>query len=223
MAAGAGAAEPGPIAWWALDDAGPEARDSAGGHHGTFRGTAPHAGRVGGARLFDRSRGDHVVIPFHPDFEIGGFTVSAWVRLTKEPTFSGILGTRFGREHTFDMKVNADKVHGDIGDGTRWIETAVNFYAGDVGSDGQGGDLALDRWYLVTFVVDDARGECRLFLDADRKRTIPFSGRPRLMQPGQEMHIGHSSGSEHMDGVIDEVRIWNRPLGDAEVAALARP
>ncbi len=35
------------------------------------------------------------------------------------------------------MKVNADKVHGDIGDGSRWIDTKVNFYKNDTGSNGQ--------------------------------------------------------------------------------------
>jgi hypothetical protein len=43
-----------------------------------------------------------------------------------------------GREFNFDMKVNADKVHGDIGNGTRWIDTKINFYKDDVGSNGQG-------------------------------------------------------------------------------------
>ncbi len=53
--------------------------------------------------------------------------MAAWVWLSKAPTFSGILGTRAGGEFNFDMKVNTDKVHGDIGDGQRWIDTRINF------------------------------------------------------------------------------------------------
>ena len=212
---------PPPVAHWTFDEAGTEARDAVGGHHGAIRGATSCAGRVGRALRFDRGRGDHVVVPFHADFEIPSFSVAAWVRLTEPPTFSGILGTRFNGNFTFDMKVNADKVHGDVGDGKRWIETAVNFYKDDVGRTTQGGDLNVGRWYLLTFVIDDAGREFRLYLDGDRKKTIPFQGTPRLMQPGQEMHIGHSSGDEFMAGEIDEVRIWNRPLSDADVAALA--
>ena len=122
---------PAPIAHWKLDDGGREARDSAGTHHGMIHGAESHAGKIGKALLFDRAKGDHVSIPHSPDFEIGTFTVSAWVWLTKEPTFSGILGTRAGGEFNFDMKVNADKVHGDIGDGTNWIDTKINFYKED--------------------------------------------------------------------------------------------
>ena len=212
---------PDPIAHWQLDDESDEVLDSAGNHHGTIHGAVQHAGRFGKARLFDRPKGDHISIPHSPDFEIGTFTVSAWVWLTKEPTFSGILGTRSGGEFNFDMKVNADKVHGDIGDGTRWIDTAINFYKDDIGSNGQGGDLETSRWYMVTFVVDNELKECRLYLDADRKKTIPFKGEPRLMRPGQTMTIGNTGAGEFMDGVIDDVRIWKHALTDEQVQKLA--
>jgi hypothetical protein len=211
---------PSPIAYWKLDETSGQARDSAGTHHGTIHGATTHEGKVGKALLFDRAKADHVSIPFSPEFEISTFTVSAWVWLTKEPTFSGILGTRTGGEFNFDMKVNTDKVHGDIGDGTRWIETRVNFYKDDVGQDGHGGDLETQRWFLITFVVDNTRKECRLYLDGDRKKTIPFQGEPQLMRQGQTMHIGNTGANEFMDGVIDEVRIWKHSLTDEQVKQL---
>lgn len=211
---------PAPIAHWKLDDDGVKARDSAGTHDGQIIGAVSQQGKIGKALLFDREKKDHVSVPYSPDFEIGTFTVSAWVLLTKDPTFSGILGTRTGGEFNFDMKVNADKVHGDIGDGTRWIDTKVNFYKDDVGTNGQGGDLELRRWYLITFVIDNERKECRLYLDADRKKTIPFQGEPRLMRQGQTMTIGNTGAGEFMDGVIDEVRIWKHALSDEHVRGL---
>lgn len=209
-----------PIAHWKLDDGNAEAFDSVGTHHGKIQGAVPHEGKLGKALLFDRAKGDQISIPYSPDFEIGTFTVSAWVWLTKEPTFSGVLGTRTGGEFNFDMKVNADKVHGDIGDGTRWIDTKINFYKDDVGSNGEGGDLETGRWYLITFVVDNERKECRLYLDADRKKTIPFQGEPRLMRQGQTMQIGNTGAGEFMDGVIDDVRIWKHALTDQQVRSL---
>lgn len=211
---------PAPLAHWKLDDEGREARDSAGTHHGVIHGATSHEGKIGRGLLFDRERKQQVAVPYSRDLELATFTVSAWVWLTKEPSFSGIVGTRTGGEFNFDMKVNVDKVHGDIGDGQRWIETKVNFYKDDVGANGQGGDLALRRWYLVTFVIDDERKECRLYLDADRKKSISFDGSPRLMRAGQTLTIGNTGRDEHMDGVIDDVRIWNRALSDAQVRKL---
>jgi len=185
-----------------------------------IHGAKSHEGKAGSALLFDRQKGDHVSIPHSSDFEIGIYTVSAWVWLTKEPTFSGVLGTRHGGEFNFDKKVNTDKVHGDIGDGSRWIDTAINFYQNDVGINGQGGNLETEHWYLITFVVDNENKNCRLYLDNDRKKTNPFTGEPRLMRRGQTMHIGNTGTDEFMDGVIDEVRIWKEALSDEQVRKL---
>jgi len=218
--AGRAAELPAPVAHWKLDDSGSEAIDSAGKHHGTIHGAVSAEGKLDRALNFDRGRGDHVSIPYSVDFELSTFTVAAWVKLTKEPTFSGILGTRFGGEFTFDMKVNSEKVHGDVGDGERWIETKVNFYAADVGHDGRGGDLNTDRWYHITIVVDGAAKKFRLYLDGDKKKEIACDGQPRLMKPGQTMRIGNSSGDEYMDGVIDEVKIFSVALTDEQVIAL---
>jgi hypothetical protein len=211
---------PKPIAHWQFEDEDSDARDSAGKHLGTVHGATSQPGKFGKGLLFDRSKQQQVTIPFSSDFEIGTYSISAWVWLTKDPTFSGILGTRTGGEFNFDMKVNADKVHGDIGDGTRWIDTGINFYKSDVGSNGQGGDLELKRWYLITYVIDNERKECRLYLDGDCKKSIPFQGEPRLMRAGQTMTIGNTGANEFMDGVIDDVRIWNHALTDEQVKKL---
>ena len=210
---------PKPIAHWNFDDEGDVARDSAGLHHGKIVGAELAFGKIGKSLEFVRREGDHVAIPYAEDFAISTFTISAWVHLTREPTFSGILGTRHGGDQTFDMKVNTAKVHGDIGDGKNWIETAVNFYADDTGTNGDGGDLALLRWYHIVYVIDSAKQECRLYLNADLKKRISFRGTPILMTPVNTMHIGHSSGSEFMDGMIDEVKIWSQALTAEQVEA----
>jgi hypothetical protein len=219
--ASSGAALPSPIAHWKLDETtGAVARDSAGEHHGKFVGTIPAQGKHSGGRLFDRPKGDHVAIEYDKSFALSTFTVAAWVKLTRPPTFSGILGTRFGGETTFDMKVNDVKVHGDIGDGSNWIETKVNFYADDTGSNQQGGKLKLDRWYHIAYVIDADRQKCFLYLDADLKKTISFAGKPLLMKPGQQMRIGNSSSDEFMDGIIDDVCIWPTALAGSQVKLL---
>ncbi len=210
---------PEPIAHWKLDDEGAVARDSVGSHHGKIVGAKSAPGKSGNSLEFVRKEGNHVSIPYSDDLALSTFTVSAWVFLTQEPTFSGILGTRHGGDQTFDMKVNANKVHGDIGDGKTWIETAVNFYAEDTGSNDEGGDLELERWYHITFVIDSPAKECQLYLDADLKKRIAFKDYPVLMTPKNMLHIGHSSGTEFMDGRIDEVKIFNQALTAAQVKA----
>ncbi|MGB7343796.1 MAG: LamG domain-containing protein [Pirellulaceae bacterium] len=208
---------PKPIAHWAMDDKDQIAKDDSGGHDGKIVGATSQSGAINGSLEFVRSRGDHVEIPYSDDFAISTFTVSASVYLTNEPTFSGILGTRHGGSFTFDMKVNGDKVHGDIGDGKKWIETKVNFYSDDTGSNHEGGNLDLNRWYHIAYVIDNDQKECRLYLNADLKKRIAFNGTPILMTPQCRMHLGHSSNTEFMDGRIDEVKVWNQSLTDDQI------
>jgi hypothetical protein len=221
-AAGKLSEAPKPMAHWKLDDTGDKAVDSAGEHHGVIHGATSVEGKIGKGMLFDRAKTNSIQIPYAKDFEVSTFTVAAWVRLTKPPTFSGILGTRFGGDQTFDMKVNDAKVHGDIGDGKNWIETKVNFYENDTGTNGQGGKLKLDTWYHITFVIDDVSKQCRLYLDGDRKAKIDFKGTPKLMMPAHLMHIGHSSGTEYMDGVVDDLRIWNKALTEQQILSVIK-
>src|SRR6185369_12084910 len=102
-----------------------------------------------------------------------------WVNMSSGfqsfPT-NGILGTRFGGDNTFDVKVQSTNIHGDVGDGTNWINTNVDINAGDTGSNGQGGTLTPNVWHMVTYVIDDAAKQFRLFLDGDLKKTIGYSG-----------------------------------------------
>ena len=44
-----------------------------------------------------------------------------------------------------------------------------------------------------------------------------------IVMPTNDLHIGRRDAfSSHMDGSIDEVRIYNRDLTDAEISALAQ-
>jgi hypothetical protein len=135
-----------------------------------------------------------------------------------EPGVFGVFGTRFGGENTFDFKVEATMVHGDIGNGNAWLDTAIDILSTNTGTNGQGGDLAVNTWYMITYVIDNTNQQVRLYLDADLKQTISISGTPLLMQAGQSMRIGHTgSDTEWMNGLIDDVRIYNYALSGDEV------
>jgi hypothetical protein len=197
------------------------ANDVVGGHNGTIKGNPQWAsGYLEGALKFG-GNGDYVGIGYSPDLALNEFTVSAWVKVAADPGVFGILGTRSGGEYTFDLKVQAANVHGDIGTGTAWINTAIDIGSGDTGTTGQGGDLVVYRWYMIAYVIDNTHQQVKLYLDGDLKRTITISGTPLLMQSSESMRIGDTGYSEWMNGLIDEVRIYKRALSAAEIAWLA--
>jgi hypothetical protein len=195
--------------------------DVVGGHNGTVIGNPQWVtGYLEGALKFGGS-GDYVQVGYSPDLALNEFTVSAWVKIAADPGIFGILGTRSGGEYTFDLKVQATNVHGDIGNGTAWINTAIDIGSGDTGTTGQGGDLVVNRWHMIAYVLDNTHQEVRLYLDGDLKRTIGISGTPLLMQSGESMRIGDTGYEEWMNGRIDDVRIYNRALSAAQIAWLA--
>jgi hypothetical protein len=210
------------VAHWRLDDgAGTTATDTSGNnHHGTISGNPQWVtGHFGGALLFDGSN-DYIDVKFSPEFSLNEFTITAWVNLAAEPVESGVFGTRSGPDNTFDYKVEATMIHGDIGSGTAWLNTAIDI-GNQTGTNGQDGDLALDTWYLTTYVIDNTNQEVRLYLDGDLKQTISISGTPLLMKSDQSMRIGHTGyGSEFMNGMIDDVRIYNEALTEVEILAV---
>src|SRR5512133_4349040 len=81
LTAGAGAAEPGLVGWWRLDDgAGTAVADSSeGGHNGSFVTGAPAwvQGKFGGALKFEG--GAQVEIPDHADFHFeDAVSIALW-------------------------------------------------------------------------------------------------------------------------------------------------
>jgi hypothetical protein len=192
------------------------AQDAAGTHHGTPNGGAGFAAGTLGQALNMTSDGQFVSVPYAADLAMNTFTVAAWVKLADKSGNRGILGTRFNGENTFDLKVDAVRIHGDIGNGTAWLNTAVDVVTS------QGGSLNVGEWYHIAYVIDDAADTAKLYVNGALATTITFSGTPLFMKSGQELRIGASySTTEYMHGMIDDVRIYNRALSEAETASLA--
>jgi len=202
------------VAYYPLDG---DASDAAGGHHGTISGTPDFVPGFQGQALDLASSAtvpQYVSVPYSADFAMNSFTVAAWINVNDLDALRAILGTRFNSDNTFDVKVEATRVHGDIGDGSVWLNTSVDIDAA------HGGVVGLNEWHHIAYAVDDATDTAGLYLDGVLSATVAFSGTPLFMKPDQELRIGNCSGTEYMNGRIDEVRIYNRALSMAEVAGL---
>jgi hypothetical protein len=215
--------------WMLNETSGTTATDTSGaGNHGTYgsgialNGSGPFPGAGAVAADFSGAAASYVSVPYSPQFDNSSFSVGAWVNTDNinKAGSNGVLGTRLGGDNTFDVKVGSNVIHGDVGNGSAWLDVLVDIRAVDTGSNGQGGDLKQSHWYFITYVVDNQAQQARLYLDGDLKRTISISGTPRFMKPGQTIMIGNSSGTETFDGRLQGVCVYNRSLSAAEVAAL---
>ncbi len=201
------------VAWYKLDG---DAKDSAGTHHGTLGGKPQPfvPGKVGQA-LNVTDDLTFITVPYSADLALSTFSVAVWVKFSDKNASRGILGTRINGEYTFDLKADAVRIHGDIGNGTGWLNTAVDILTP------RGGNITIGEWHHIVYAVDDASDTAKLYLDGAWAATAYFTGTPMFMKSGEQLRIGSDYSTEYMRGGIDDVRLYNRALSEAEVAALA--
>ncbi len=200
------------IAHYKLDG---DAKDAVGGHDGTATGSPQFvAGKVGQAMNI-QADSQYITVPYATDLSMNSFTVAAWVRYADKSVWRGFIGTRFSGENTFDLKANAAMIHGDIGNGTAWLNTAVDI------TTPRGGNITMGAWHHIAYAIDDTTDTAKLYLDGALAATATFTGTPLFMKSGQQLRIGVSYGTEYMRGAVDDVRLYNRALSEAEAAALA--
>jgi hypothetical protein len=195
------------LAHYKLDGDG---KDAVGSHHGTLTNLPTFEPGWDGQAL-SVTLDQYVNVPYTADLSLNTFSVAAWVNSSDLSSYRGILGTRFNGDNTFDMKVRATRIHGDIGNGTAWLSTAVDVPAA----------LAVGEWYHIAYVFDDAADTAEIYVNGILAQTMVITGTPLFMKTGQDLRIGTDYPTEPFRGLIDDVRLYSRPLSMAEVAALA--
>jgi hypothetical protein len=226
---GAEAGSTGPTAHWKLDEtSGTTAVDSVGGHNGTLsNGPSWTTGQLGGGLDFDGvddtiNAGSDATID---DIFAGGATLSAWIRPTEwgEGNFGRIadkadaLGTNrngwaFGLYGSQQSLLFQHGFSGGIG----------NWYTPP-------GSISLDTWQHVAIVYDDGSdaNDPAIYIDGVVQTLTELdtpSGTP-LSDAAINLTLGNyaQDTSRTFDGILDDIRIYDRALSEAEIAELAAP
>jgi hypothetical protein len=209
--------ERGLLGHWAFDEAeGAVVRDSSGrGNHGAVNGGANLAkGKLGGALAFD-GRDDSVRVPGLALGEQG--TWSLWLKSNAAVQGKGsmLIGMHEAQHSTSGLHVilrppglvfaqPKDRSSGACG-----VTTAVS--------------IADGRWHNIVVTYHQGKGQfVRLYVDG-REVSAGRNSREWSFAPN-DIRIGESSDSywQRCSGLIDDVRIYDRVLSAAEVAALCR-
>lgn len=187
----------------------------------------PLDGTVEGDTVFDKSPfgrgaafagGDgSIAVPNHESLRVGSgdFTVAAWIH-PRELRQGGIVtlgGYGYTHGWVFDMPNNK---------GVLRLETARagNQANGTVQS--PRGAIRVNRWQHVAVTVTREDNGTRLYVNGIEvaKGTI---GAADIGNPDLPLHIGRVHGANLFKGLIDEVRLYRRSLGPAEIQALVEP
>lgn len=80
------------------------------------------------------------------------------------------------------------------------------------------------KFQRLTFTWDASTGQATLYVDGAKKNTMTGSSRAGVNWNSTSFYIGKSyNDSRWLNGLISEVRVWNRILSDAEIADATQP
>jgi hypothetical protein len=212
-AAPAGAQGAGPVAAYSFDaGSGAAVADASGnGNTGTVTGSAwTSQGRYGSALSFDGAD-DYVSVPDSASLDLGGsLTVEAWVWPEALSGYHTIAfkGTTTSVNYFLDLL--ADEV--DFGfTSSGWREHVT-----------PSANVPAAAWTHVAAVYDRSANQVRLYTGGVLRAT--FSQSRNLTSNGAPLRIGASPFGEAFAGRIDDLRIYNRALSQAEIQSdLATP
>jgi chitodextrinase len=212
---GSGSGDSDLVGHWSLDDqTGTAATDSAGGMTGTLtNGATWSSGRVGGGVRFDGAD-DYIALPAF-DVAGNGMTIALWVNSsafpprveqrfvakstgTDEQAHFWMVGqTMVGASSRLRFRLRTE-------DGTTTTLVATS------------GDLPLNSWYHAAAIYDGSA--MRLYLNGVEVGRANKTG-PVASDASVPVNIGRSpDGSNYLSGLVDDVRVYSRPLTQGEIS-----
>jgi hypothetical protein len=207
-------AQSGLVAAYSFEEGtGTTTADSSGNNNtGTLSsGVTWTTGRVGNAVAFNGTSGD-ITINDSPSLDLtGSFTLSAWVN---PATVSG-TETLLIKETTSGCSYFLQIVNGQINSG-------FNNGSGCIEHTTTNANLVAGNWYFFTVVLDHSSNTYNSYLNGNLIASVAETGVPTPNT--QPLVLGRSGcsgcGSERLNGILDEVKIYNRALSAGEVQTL---
>ncbi|MCI0682547.1 MAG: Ig-like domain-containing protein [Gemmataceae bacterium] len=191
---------------------GATATDTSGlGNNGTVSGaTWSTTGKYGNALSFDGTN-DLVTVPDAASLDLTtGMTLEAWVRPTTINGWETVILKEAPGELAYALY--ADNNGNDSGGPRRpagWIRQGSTSY-GTAGT----AQLAVNTWTHLASTYDGAA--LRLFVNGVQVSSLARSG--SMLVTGNPLRVGGNNvWSEWFNGLIDEVRVYNRALTAAEI------
>lgn len=199
-----------PIAWYQLN--GNATDQSGNSNHGTLHGTTPTTDRFGTPNSAVQFDGISDYISLSDDFDYAQRTISLWFEVDIFTTNSGMfynsdhLGLLNGLTAISAAKVGGVNVfgYGNTGGGS------AEYYPDT---------LLTNTWYHAAFVKDSTH--LKFYFNGTLFSTLSYSTVLCSNTGDSLAHLGNSRNNDRfLDGSLDDVRIYNCSLTDAEIQQL---
>ena len=214
------------VGYWTLD--GDALDSSTYGNDGTINGnvtsTADRFGNPSGAMSFAGGGGDNIDVGNAASLNpTGAMTITAWVYLdSTSPVHGGRNGRILGKMDGGGQRAWSTGIEASSG-GVDWPATLqVSSNGSDVISSIDDASLPLDQWVHYAGVYDPG-ASMKVYLDGDLAFNLT-TGIPasQYSSNGHSVLIGNrpACGNCGWYGALDEVRIYNEALTQAQIEAV---
>ena len=218
------------VAYWSFDEgSGTTAQDVIGSNNGTLNGDPSWVDGISGKALDFDGSGDYVDVPNSPDLNpTDAITITTWFKADPfDPPgtygWPSLVSKYTDGVGGYDLSVQK------IYEGTPQITTGI--FLEDLGP---GGHITLQEslptevvlpniWYFTAMTYDGSEFTLYRAKEGDATPSaISMSGSGSLAISDSHLNIGECpyNPGRYWDGLIDEVRIYNRALTSAEIEYL---
>ncbi|MDO8471336.1 MAG: LamG domain-containing protein [bacterium] len=213
------------MGYWSMNEGtGARAGDASGNRNEGILTSGPTwvDGKRGKALSFD-ANDDLVSVGTPTSLNItGALTIGAWIY---PRTFGSVASTFRGRivdkENDFITGYSFSLYDPGTGNGDNTFALFLNTSAENLACKASANSIVLNRWQYVAVTLDSSR-RCIPYVNGIKATTTSgFIMNAFPLTGSNSFTIGNNSGNtREFDGSIDEVRVYNRALGAAEIQAL---
>ncbi len=205
------------VAHFPLDDS---TGDSVTGTSGAWSGNESYIdGAIGRAASF--GGGSHIAVDFNPDYLVTQGSLSAWLQPTAGGGGRTVVQMPYDDGAAWDNPWTSFGIFHSAGQHVRGHTNSAGQYADTGGFGADPGEL--DQWHHA--VVTNDGTDLSFYYDGVKSgsRGLPSSGSGIAYGGSPRLAIGERSTTalgEPFTGGVDDVRLYNHALSQAEVAAL---
>ena len=200
--------------WLKLDEGiGTTAADASPiGNNGTIHGSAWVDGKIGKSLSFNGTASDYVALASAVTLT-GEFTACAWVKLTGLADYHGIFISDATNQASkgFRFRVNA----------TGQIQVIMrNAASASSGGSSAAGLITAGIWYHIA-VVGKSAEYLKIYLNGELVKLLITTQAMDGPTAAGQVGTSWSPGTESMNGIIDEFRLYDKVLTDAQISEIA--
>lgn len=202
------AADPALVLYLGFDEADGQAMDGSGkNNHATLKGAASRGtGKYGSGLVLAPNA--HAEVAHNDSLNLTNFTLMTWARIEKDTG-----------DQQSAMEKGAGWVDGEynlLGDYNNHVLLQIHDLDAACADTCEGGEIIDNQWHHIAGVWDGAN--IRTYIDGKLNKDCPCNG--TMKANSDPLFIGARGGTVRWtQGAYDEIKIFSRPLTEAEIAA----